>query len=71
MTFKDIQIKVQHEAKKICNNYLKKTLEFNLEEASIIANEISHKISIFIKKMDSNYKYIINTTILEKGNLGY
>ena len=44
--------------------------EFNNEECTESTNEISHKVCEFIKTLDTEDKYIVNTTLFEKGNLG-
>ena len=44
--------------------------EFNNEECTESTNEISHKVCEYIKSLDTDDKYIVNTTLFEKGNLG-
>lgn len=70
MVFKDVQAQIESSAKKIAKEYLDKTKEFNNEECTEITNEISHKVCEYIKSLDTDDKYIVNTTLFEKGNLG-
>ena len=70
MAFKEVQNKIQDKAKSIATEYLDKMKEFNNEECTESTNEISHKVCEFIKTLDTEDKYIVNTTLFEKGNLG-
>lgn len=54
----------------MAREYLDKMKEFNNEECTESTNEISHKVCEYIKSLDTDDKYIVNTTLFEKGNLG-
>ena len=62
--------KVQEKAKQIAQEYLDVIQEFSNEECTKISNEISHKVCQFIQDQNPRDKYVVNTTLFEKGNLG-
>ena len=70
MTFKEVQEKIEEYGKKIATEYLEKIKEFNNEECTQSTNEISHKVCEYIKSLETDDKFIVNTTLFEKGNLG-
>ena len=70
MTFKEVQDRIEEYAKETAQSYLEKIKEFNNEECTESTNQISHKVCEFIKSLETDDKYIVNTTLFEKGNLG-
>lgn len=70
MPFKEVEGKIDEFARKTAQKYLQKLKTFNNEECTESTNEISHKVCEFIKTLDTDDKYIVNTTLFEKGNLG-
>lgn len=44
--------------------------EFNNDECTKITNDISHKVCQYIQEKDTDFKFVVNTTLFEKGNLG-
>ena len=70
MTFKEVQDKIEEYGKKVAQEYLDKIKEFNNEECTQSTNEISHKVCEYIKSLETDDKFIVNTTLFEKGNLG-
>lgn len=70
MTFKEVQDQIEKFAKDLARQYLEKIKEFHNEECTESTNQISHKVCEFIKNLQTDDKYIVNTTLFEKGNLG-
>ena len=70
MVFKDVKDEVEKFARRLAREYLEKMKAFNNEECTEASNEISHKVCEFIKNLNTEEKYIVNTTLFEKGNLG-
>ena len=70
MVFKEVQDKIKTHATQLARDYLDKIKEFNNDECTEGTNDISHKVCEFIKSLDTEDKYIVNTTLFEKGNLG-
>ncbi len=70
MVFKEVQDKIEKFARNLALEYLEKIKEFNNEECTESTNEISHKVCEYILTLETNDKYIVNTTLFEKGNLG-
>jgi hypothetical protein len=70
MTFKEVQEKIEEYAKELAQSYLEKIKEFNNDECTESTNQISHKVCEYIKSLETDDKYIVNTTLFEKGNLG-
>ena len=70
MPFKEVENQIEDFARKIAQDYLGKLKTFNNEECTESTNEISHKVCEFIKGLNTDDKYIVNTTLFEKGNLG-
>ena len=70
MAFKEVQEKIEKYARDLAKQYLQKITEFNNEECTESTNQISHKVCEFIKGLETEDKYIVNTTLFEKGNLG-
>lgn len=70
MVFKEVQEKIEEFAKNLAKEQLEKIKEFNNEECTESTNEISHRVCEYIKKLETDDKYIVNTTLFEKGNLG-
>ena len=70
MPFKDVEAKIDEFARKTAQEYLQKLKAFNNDECTESTNEISHKVCEFIKGLNTDDKYIVNTTLFEKGNLG-
>lgn len=62
--------KIQEQAKQVAKEYLDILTEFSNEECTKITNEISHKVCQFIQELETEYKFVVNTTLFEKGNLG-
>ena len=70
MVFRDVKEKIETFGRNLCREYLNKIKEFHNEECTETTNEISHKVCEFIKGLKTDDKYIVNTTLFEKGNLG-
>ena len=70
MPFKDVEDKIRAYGEEVAREYLGKLKAFNNEECTESTNEISHKVCEFIKGLSTDDKYIVNTTLFEKGNLG-
>ena len=70
MVFRDVKEKIEEFARNLAKEYLDKIKEFSNEECTEFTNEISHKVCEFIKELKTEDKYIVNTTLFEKGNLG-
>lgn len=70
MAFKEVQDKIEKFARDLAKQYLQKITEFNNEECTESTNQISHKVCEYIKSLETEDKYIVNTTLFEKGNLG-
>ena len=70
MPFKDNQGPIENFARNLARTYLDKLQTFKNEECTEAANEISHKVCEHIKSLNTDDKYIVNTTLFEKGNLG-
>ena len=70
MVFNDIKDKVEDYAKNLAKEYLAKLKGFNNDECTDCTNELSHKVCEYIKRLNTEDKYIVNTTLFEKGNLG-
>ena len=70
MSFKDVQDKIETYTRGQARSYIDKLQSFKNEECTDAANEISHKICEYIKGLTTDNKYIVNTTLFEKGNLG-
>lgn len=70
MPFKDHQDKIEVYGRNLAKNYLDKLQTFRNDECTESANEISHKVCEYIKSLNTDDKYIVNTTLFEKGNLG-
>jgi hypothetical protein len=61
---------IQEYAKSVAKEYLDILTEFNNDECTKITNEISHKVCQFIQEKETDFKFVVNTTLFEKGNLG-
>ena len=70
MGFSDVKDKIEEFAKGLAREYLNKLKGFSNDECTESTNEISHKVCEYIKKLATEDKYIVNTTLFEKGNLG-
>ena len=70
MGFADVKDKIEEYGKSLAKEYLNKLKGFSNDECTESTNEISHKVCEFIKKLGTEDKYIVNTTLFEKGNLG-
>ena len=70
MGFADVKDKIEEFGKNLAKEYLNKLKGFSNDECTESTNEISHKVCEFIKKLGTEDKYIVNTTLFEKGNLG-
>ena len=70
MVFRDIKENVENFARELAKEYLGKIKEFTNEQCTEITNEISHKVCEHLKGLNTDDKYIVNTTLFEKGNLG-
>ena len=57
-------------AKTVAKDLLTTLTEFNNEQCTQITNDISHKVCQFIQEKDTEFKFVVNTTLFEKGNLG-
>ena len=57
-------------AKQVAKEKLDTLKEFNNEECTTITNDISHKVCQFIQEKETDFKFVVNTTLFEKGNLG-
>ena len=70
MVFNNVKDKIEDFARKLAKEYLANLRGFNNEECTQCTNEVSHKVCEFIKSLNTDDKYIVNTTLFEKGNLG-
>ena len=70
MGFSEIKEKIEDYARSVAKEYLTKLKGFSNDECTESTNDISHKVCEFIKKLNTDDKYIVNTTLFEKGNLG-
>ena len=70
MGFSDVKDKIEEYGKNLAREYLTKLKGFSNDECTESTNDISHKVCEFIKKLGTEDKYIVNTTLFEKGNLG-
>ncbi len=70
MVFRDIKEQIETYARNLAKEYLAKIKDFSNEECTETTNEISHKVCEHIKSLKTDDKYIVNTTLFEKGNLG-
>ena len=70
MGFADVKDKIEEFGKNLAKEYLNKLKGFSNDECTESTNDISHKVCEFIKKLGTENKYIVNTTLFEKGNLG-
>lgn len=70
MVFSDVKDKIEEFSKNLAKEYLAKLKGFSNDECTESTNDISHKVCEFIKKLGTEDKYIVNTTLFEKGNLG-
>jgi uncharacterized protein (DUF1810 family) len=65
-----VQQSIQEYAKSVAKEYLATLLEFSNEQCTQITNDISHKVCQFIQEKETDFKFVVNTTLFEKGNLG-
>lgn len=70
MSFKTVKDDIEKFAKGLAKEYLDKLKTYSNEECTEASNEISHKVCEYIKELNTDDKYIVNTTLFEKGNLG-
>lgn len=70
MVFNNVKDKIEEYARKLAKEYLNNLKGFNNEECTQCTNDVSHKVCEFIKSLNTDDKYIVNTTLFEKGNLG-
>ena len=70
MPFKDVEEKIKKFAEGKAEQFLKNVEKFQNEECTEQSNKISQEICEYIKSLNTNDKYIVNTTIFEKGQLG-
>ena len=70
MVFADVKDKIEEYGKNLAKEYLNKLKGFSNDECTDTTNEISHKMCEYIKTLKTDDKYIVNTTLFEKGNLG-
>lgn len=57
-------------AKDLAKKKLDEIKEFNNEECTKTTNDISHTVCQFISGKETEFKFVVNTTLFEKGNLG-
>lgn len=70
MVFSEVKDRIEEYARSLAKESLAKLKGFNNDECTESTNEISHKVCEFIKGLRTDDKYIVNTTLFEKGNLG-
>ena len=70
MVFREHKEQIETYSRNLAKEYLDKMKEFQNEACTETTNEISHKVCEYIKGLKTEDKYIVNTTLFEKGNLG-
>ena len=70
MGFTEIKTKIEDFTRNLIKERLTQLKGFNNDECSETTNDISHRVCEFIKGLGTEDKYIVNTTLFEKGNLG-
>ena len=66
MGFVDVRDKIEEYVKSLAKEELNRLKGFSNDECTVSTNQISHKVCEFIKKIGTEDKYIVNTTLFEK-----
>ncbi len=70
MAFKDVKADIEKFARDLAKKNLEKLQAFNNDECTDATNNISHQVCEYIKSLNTDDKFIVNTTLFEKGNMG-